>query len=456
MEFDPTKLRGGEAVDFAQLSEVWFKGNGSTIDLASAEASNPGGMSPAGQGASKAIDQDDDTKWLDYYKGPLRIKLPHVTPVDAFGFTTANDESDRDPIQWTLKGSRDGEAWTILHKQDVDYNTPLMRRVATPAIPFNQVRGLDTTTTTEVAALADEGDGSMSIREKVIGGAVGGSVGAVAVGLLGGLLGGLLSTAPPNTTMPNSWPPKQTTTTAVAPQTSLIEVTFVSKPTTIPVRFLEDKQPTSPLGGAVSQHVGSIQPWWWATLAASALSVAVCMLVGFQFKGRSKGGRGTTTRHASFEDSPGSAAETDEESCASSSLIHNEMSAPRAMALPAANHPDGFDLIDQNHDGVITRAEFEAARRFELMDQNHDGVISRAEFEAAAQMQVGHVASAYVPVGSAPVPMMPYYMQGSMPVNTVQMPVGVLAPVPIAPSFAPVSFAPASPPGAVLITSPRL
>jgi hypothetical protein len=403
---------------------------------------------------------------LDYYKGPLRIKLPHFTPVDAFGLTTANDETDRDPIQWTLKGSRDGEAWTILHKQDTDYNTPLMRRVATPAIPFNQVRGFDTTTTTEVAAVADEvappdhDDGSMSIQEKVIGGAVGGSVGAVAVGLLGGLLGGLLSTAPPNTTMPNSWPPKQTTTTAAAPRTSLIEVTFVSGPTTIPVRFLEDSQPTSSLGGAVSHHLGSIQPWWWATLAAAALSVAVCMLVGFQFKGRSTGGRGTKTRHANLEDSPSSAAETDEESCASSSLIDNEMSAPQA-----ASQPDAFDLIDQNHDGVITRAEFEAARRFELMDQNHDGVISRAEFEAAAQMQTGHVASAYVPVGSTPVPIMPYYMQASMPVTTVQMPVqmpmqmpvGVFAPVPVAPPLPPVPFAPASPPGAsvMVISSPR-
>jgi Ca2+-binding EF-hand superfamily protein len=38
-----------------------------------------------------------------------------------------------------------------------------------------------------------------------------------------------------------------------------------------------------------------------------------------------------------------------------------------------------FDGADADHDGVVTRAEFLAARaaRFDKMDRNHDGVVSR-------------------------------------------------------------------------------
>lgn len=41
-----------------------------------------------------------------------------------------------------------------------------------------------------------------------------------------------------------------------------------------------------------------------------------------------------------------------------------------------------FDNADANHDGVVSRAEFRAARvaRFDRMDRNHDGVISRDDF----------------------------------------------------------------------------
>ncbi|MBY8826521.1 EF-hand domain-containing protein [Hephaestia mangrovi] len=41
-----------------------------------------------------------------------------------------------------------------------------------------------------------------------------------------------------------------------------------------------------------------------------------------------------------------------------------------------------FDDADTNHDGVVSRAEFRAARvaRFDRMDRNHDGAISRDDF----------------------------------------------------------------------------
>jgi Ca2+-binding EF-hand superfamily protein len=41
-----------------------------------------------------------------------------------------------------------------------------------------------------------------------------------------------------------------------------------------------------------------------------------------------------------------------------------------------------FDQLDTNHDGLITRAEFEASRhsRFLTLDRNHDGFLSPAHF----------------------------------------------------------------------------
>lgn len=39
-----------------------------------------------------------------------------------------------------------------------------------------------------------------------------------------------------------------------------------------------------------------------------------------------------------------------------------------------------FDMMDRNHDGVITRAEFDP---FAMIDRDGDGVITRAELAAA-------------------------------------------------------------------------
>jgi hypothetical protein len=50
-------------------------------------------------------------------------------------------------------------------------------------------------------------------------------------------------------------------------------------------------------------------------------------------------------------------------------------------------------MADTNHDGQITRAEFDAAAkaRFDKADANHDGQLTRAERRAAWEaMRAGH------------------------------------------------------------------
>ncbi|NWO81729.1 EF-hand domain-containing protein, partial [Escherichia coli] len=44
-----------------------------------------------------------------------------------------------------------------------------------------------------------------------------------------------------------------------------------------------------------------------------------------------------------------------------------------------------FDRLDTNHDGVITKEEFQAevAARFARLDTNHDGKVSQEERDAA-------------------------------------------------------------------------
>lgn len=48
-----------------------------------------------------------------------------------------------------------------------------------------------------------------------------------------------------------------------------------------------------------------------------------------------------------------------------------------------------FESADANHDGVVTRAEFLAARnaRFDRMDRNGDGVIDRSDFARLASFR---------------------------------------------------------------------
>lgn len=72
-----------------------------------------------------------------------------------------------------------------------------------------------------------------------------------------------------------------------------------------------------------------------------------------------------------------------------------------AAAAPAAHAQDmpapdaaqhhggggrGFDALDTDHDGTVSRDEWIAAgrnpKRFDLIDADHDGTITRAEFRA--------------------------------------------------------------------------
>lgn len=77
---------------------------------------NTGGPT-AGEGSTKLTDNDINTKYLYFgFSSACWFQLKYATPttVGAYTFTSANDASDRDPKNWTLQGSNDGNTWTVL------------------------------------------------------------------------------------------------------------------------------------------------------------------------------------------------------------------------------------------------------------------------------------------------------------------------------------------------------
>jgi len=76
---------------------------------------NSGG--PNAVEASKyAFDGNPETKFLIGDMGSvwLQFELNEPAAANAYTLTSANDFSDRDPIDWILRGSNDGENWTTL------------------------------------------------------------------------------------------------------------------------------------------------------------------------------------------------------------------------------------------------------------------------------------------------------------------------------------------------------
>jgi hypothetical protein len=65
------------------------------------------------------------------------------------------------------------------------------------------------------------------------------------------------------------------------------------------------------------------------------------------------------------------------------------LAAPAAAQQPAPQPGKFFEATDTNKDGVISKAEWEAAGRnpqgFAMMDSNRDGKVTRAEGQAAMQ-----------------------------------------------------------------------
>ena len=91
--------------------------------------------SPAGEDASKAVDNNTTNKYLNFDKesAGFTVKLSTGRVVKALQFTTANDFELRDPTKFSLYGSNDGVNWTVV-VENQDITLPSDRNTTTDAV----------------------------------------------------------------------------------------------------------------------------------------------------------------------------------------------------------------------------------------------------------------------------------------------------------------------------------
>lgn len=86
---------------------------------------------PPNEVDSNLIDRNDQTKWLGFHPTAIiTMKLSKPEAVMKYAFTSANDHPGRDPQDWTLYGSNDGQKWTKLNDQTgVSFDQRFQRKI---------------------------------------------------------------------------------------------------------------------------------------------------------------------------------------------------------------------------------------------------------------------------------------------------------------------------------------
>lgn len=105
----------------AQTDSEWFTGligtrpAGSRPAPQEVAAVTASAGNPPNEGKDNLVDGNADTKWLAFERtARITLKLAEPAVVDHYALTSANDFAGRDPKDWTLQGSQDGQSWTNL------------------------------------------------------------------------------------------------------------------------------------------------------------------------------------------------------------------------------------------------------------------------------------------------------------------------------------------------------
>lgn len=89
-------------------------------DLGTVNVNREGGGGPeGGEGSLKVVDGDLESKYLAEYKQPFWITLEfgEAPVINFYELTSGNDAPDRDPFDWQIQGSNDGETWEVLDER---------------------------------------------------------------------------------------------------------------------------------------------------------------------------------------------------------------------------------------------------------------------------------------------------------------------------------------------------
>ena len=75
--------------------------------------------SPGGEGPEEAVDGNVQTKFLTF-DSDSRLEAEFDAPVEilVYSIASANDEPNRDPLNWVFEGSNDGTTWEVLDTQE--------------------------------------------------------------------------------------------------------------------------------------------------------------------------------------------------------------------------------------------------------------------------------------------------------------------------------------------------
>lgn len=108
--------------DLSPLSGVEQRNISNLTDNAELVVSkeNPGGAT-ANEGSSKLIDGDKNSKFLIFEYTPdfwMEQSFGEGITVNAYTITSGNDAPERDPKNWTLEGSDNGEDWKVIEKRN--------------------------------------------------------------------------------------------------------------------------------------------------------------------------------------------------------------------------------------------------------------------------------------------------------------------------------------------------
>src|SRR4051794_8102209 len=76
------------------------------------------GENPPNEVKENLVDGSSDSKWLDFSPTSwVELELAQPVKVVRYALTSANDAPDRDPKDWTLQGSTDGQNWATIDTQ---------------------------------------------------------------------------------------------------------------------------------------------------------------------------------------------------------------------------------------------------------------------------------------------------------------------------------------------------
>jgi hypothetical protein len=133
-KFVPTKLRNPNA-DSIQISELILYNNNIRVDYKNAQVINKYiknnkeiivNNNPISEKPEKGIDNNINTKWLDFNKGYIIIDFQKEVTINSYTFFTGNDAPDRDPISWELYGSNNYDDFS---KNDVVFNPSIWKLI---------------------------------------------------------------------------------------------------------------------------------------------------------------------------------------------------------------------------------------------------------------------------------------------------------------------------------------